>query len=222
MSDNTLVNTENKVDTETTDESQQNQAKTYTQDEFNSHMAKLRTSMERKFAKQMEELGDIEELKILHKNATEQKQTEALSRGEFETVLKEHLSKKDQEIQKRDEVIRNYKVDMPIVTSAAKHKAINAEQVKSLVKNNLRLNNEGDVEVLDATGKVRYNDQGDLFSVDDLVKEFLTQNPHFVAPTLSTTNTKSNFTNKSTGFDLNNFDPTDPEQRKRYYESRKK
>lgn len=219
MSDNTLETTDNTVETETT---QETQAKTYTQDEFNSHMAKLRTSMERKFAKQMEELGDIEELKSLRKAQSEQKQADALSRGEFESVLKEHLSKKDVEIQKRDEIIRNYKIDMPIVTSAAKHKAINAEQVKSLVKNNLRLNNDGEVEVLDTTGKVRYNDRGDLFSVDELVKEFLDTNPHFVAPTLSTTNTKSNFTNKNTGFDINNFDPRDPEQRKKYYAARKK
>ena len=33
---------------------------------------------------------------------------------------------------------------------------------------------------MDSNGTPRYNDKGDLLSVDEMVTEFLTANPHFV------------------------------------------
>ena len=46
----------------------------------------------------------------------------------------------------------------------------------------MRLNANGDVEVLDETGAVRYNDKGEILSVDEFSKEWLEQNPHFAQP----------------------------------------
>jgi hypothetical protein len=45
------------------------------------------------------------------------------------------------------------------------------------------LGDDGNVEVLDKSGAVRYNDKGELLSVNELMNEFLTANPHFVRAT---------------------------------------
>ena len=121
--------------------------------------------------------------------------------------------KKDLEISKRDEIIRNYTVDVPLVTAAAQFKSVNPEQVRQLLKPQVRLNESGDVEVLDNKGTIRYNDQGQPLKVEDLVKEFLSTNPHFVSAGLSTTNGKSNVGSSPDKLDISKLDMKNPEHR---------
>ena len=52
-----------------------------------------------------------------------------------------------------------------------------------LLKNNIKLNETGGVEIVDKNGIARYNGKGELLTTDELVNEFLTQNPHFVTAT---------------------------------------
>ena len=206
--------------TDATDLKTENQAsgeKTYTQKELDSMMARMRA----KYEKQFSELGDLDELKQLKTQAEKLKETEALKRGEFEKILQEKAAKWETEIQKRDQVIKEYKVNNPLITSAAKYRSVNPEQVKSLLSNNVRLNLEGEVEVVDAKGTVRYSDNGTPLVVDDLVKEFLDANPHFVMPGSSTTNTKSNTgSSVKVDFDLNSLDMRNPAHRQRYKEAK--
>lgn len=198
--------------------------KTYTQEEFDRHMSGLRKSLESKFERQFSELGDLDELKQLKANAEKQRQEEALKKGEFEKILGELAQKKDAEIQKRDQVIREYRVNTPLLDAAAKHRAVAPEQIKTLLAQNVRLSDDGEVEVLDQSGTVRYDDSGKLFSVDSLVKEFLDANPHFVAPGAATTNTQSSVStgNMSRDFNLEDLDLTRPEHRKIYQEAKSK
>jgi hypothetical protein len=49
-----------------------------------------------------------------------------------------------------------------------------------LLRGSVRLSEDGTAEVYDANGTPRYNEQGELLSVDQLVGDFLTSNPHFV------------------------------------------
>ena len=177
MSDNTLAN----EDTGSLDNKNQAQPKTYTEDEVNDMMARMKGSLTKKLTKQWEDLGDPEELRAIKQDYEKRKLDEQKKRGEFEQILQDLAAKKDQEIRKRDEIIRNYTVDLPLVNAAAQFRAVNADQVKQLLKPSLRLNENGEVEVLDSKGTVRYNDQGQPFGVNDLVKEFLDANPHFVA-----------------------------------------
>jgi hypothetical protein len=186
--------------------------KTYTQADLDKHLAGLR----RKYERQLEGLGDIEELKQLKTQAESKKLEDAKKRGEFDKLMQELATKKDQEIQKRDLVIRDYKINTPLLTAAANHKAVNADQVKALLASNIRLNDEGDVEVIDSKGSVRYTDKGKLLSVDDLVSEFLQQNPHFVAATPATTNTKSSIGMQSKEVDVNQLDLRKAEHREIY------
>ncbi len=194
----------------------------YTQQEFDDAMAKMKASVQKKVAKPYEELGDIEELRNI-KSAWEQKQQEeAVKRGEFEKILQEKMSLKDAEIQKRDRVIQEYKVDVPLLSTASKLRSVNPEQVKSLLKSQVRMNADGEVEVIDSNGSVRYNDKGQAWGVEDLVQDFLTANPHFVAATPATTNGRSNVSNGSPSkVDITKLDMKNPEHRKVYAEYRK-
>lgn len=220
MDDTQTTAQETVTDTvETTTENQATpNAKTYTQEEFDNHMAGLKSSIAKKYEKQLAELGDIEELKQLKAKAEKQKQEEQIKRGEFEKTLQELAAKKDSEIQKRDSIIREYKVNTPLVNAAAKYRSVNPEQVKSLLANQVRLNENGDVEVVGNDGAVRYNDDGTPATVDQLVDGFLKENPHFVQPTPSTTNTKSSVANKDNAknLDISKLDMTKKEHRDLY------
>jgi len=215
--------------TESTDDSSQKlnsqetqQAKTYTEEEFNQHMAGLKASLTKKLLKPYEDLGDPEELRQLRQEAEKRQQEQQIKRGEFEKTLQELAAKKDQEIQKRDSVIREYKIDTPLLTAASKMKAVAPEQVKALLKNNINLNENGEVTVLDDKGQVRYTDDGTALTVDDFVKEFLDANPHFVGATPSTTSTKTNIApGKSGDIDINKLDMTNPQHRQLYADARK-
>jgi hypothetical protein len=210
IGDNTVIDTES-----------QESVKTYTQAEVDAMMAKTRSSVEHKVSKKYEGLGDPDYLRNLVQSAEQQKQEELVKRGEFETILKELASKKDAEISKRDSIIKDYKVNTPLLSAASQLKAVNAEQVKTLLSSNVRLNEDGEVEVIDSKGSVRYSDNGSLFQVQDLVQEFLQMNPHFVQPTPATTNTKSSHaTGKDTKLDVTQLDMSNPDHRKLFAEAR--
>lgn len=183
--------------TDTVDNQAEVVDKFYTQKEVDDMMAGLKSSVMKKALKPYEDLGDPETLRQLKAEAEQRHQEQQIKRGEFEKTLQELAAKKDSEIQKRDTIIKEYKVNTPLVSAAAKYRAVNADQVKALLSPNLRLNDDGEVEVVDAKGTVRYNDAGSPLQVDDLVREFLDCNPHFVAATPATTNSKSNVGNSN-------------------------
>lgn len=221
MSENTLV----KDATDAASEQTENQAqatKTYTQDEVDGMLARMKGSLSKKLLKPYEDLGDPEELRSIKTEYEKRQQEQQIKRGEFEKTLSELAAKKDAEIQKRDSVIKEYKVNTPLLSAAAQYRAVNAEQVKALLSHNVRLNQEGEVEVVDTTGAVRYNDAGAPLGVNDLVREFLDSNPHFVQSSPSTTNAKSSVTNSGQGkMDITKLDMKNPEHRKLYAEYRK-
>lgn len=211
--------------TDATDLNTENQAqgsKTYSQEEVDNMMARMKGSLQKKLLKPYEDLGDPEELRSIKIEWEKKQQEQQIKRGEFEKTLQELAAKKDQEIQKRDMVIKEYKVNTPLISAAAKYGAVNAEQVKALLANQLRLNQDGEVEVIDNQGAVRYNDKGEALGVDDLVREFIDLNPHFRSATPATTNTKSNIApGPSTKVDISKLDMRNPEHRKIYAEARR-
>ena len=197
------------------------QSRVYTQQEFDDAMAKMKAAVTRKVSRQYEDLGDIEELRQLRSEVEKRRTEEAMSRGEFEKVLQDLAAKKDSEIARRDAVIREYRVDTPLVTAAAQLRSINPEQVRSLLKPAVRLNTDGEVEVVDPNGQVRYSDSGQPLGVQDLVREFLDANPHFVQPSPTTTNTRSSISAPNTQLDITKLDMKNPDHRRVYAEYRK-
>lgn len=218
MSDNTSATTETtEVSTETTQAT-----KTFTQDEVNAILAKNKSQLEKKFASKYEDLGDPEELRNIVSQYNKTREEQAIKRGEFEKVLQEKLAARDAEISKRDKIIEEFRLNTPVLDAAARYRAVAPEQVKQLIRNNLRLNAEGEPEIVDREGKVRYDDAGRPLSVDSFVQEFLQQNPHFVQPTPSTTATRSNLGGaKIDKLDVSKLDMKNPEHRKLYAEYRK-
>lgn len=212
-------------DTEATEASTtQTQAeKTYTQKDVDDMMARMKSSLQKKLLKPYEDLGDPEELRQIKTQFEQTKSEQMMKRGEFEKILQESLAKKDAEIQKRDAVIKDYKINTPLLSAAAQYQAVNAEQVKALLAQNVRLNNDGEVEVVDSKGSVRYNDKGAPLGVNDLVREFLDSNPHFRAATPATTNTKSNIASGTSGMiDVSKLDMKNPQHRKLFAEAKAK
>lgn len=198
----------------------QAQEKFYSQKEFDDAMAKTRAAVERKMQKTLAELGDIEELKSLKQQVESKRFEEQKSKGNFEEILKEMASKKDAEIQKRDQIIAQYRVESPLVEAAAKYRAVAPEQVKALLRNQIKLTQDGEVEIVDNSGNPRYKDNGDPFGVEDLVKNFLDTNPHFVAAGPTTTDTRSSV-GSSAGrqpVDITKLDMSRPGDRKIYAE----
>ena len=220
MSENTLANEA----TGAADTTSENLAatKTYSQQDVDNMMARMKGSIEKKLLRPYEDLGDPETLRQLKADAEKRQQEQQLNRGEFEKTLQEMAAKWEAEIAKRDSVIREYKVNTPVLNSAAKYRAVNPDQVRTLLQSNLRLNNEGEVEIVDNSGAVRYTDTGAPLAVDDLVREFLDSNPHFVSAAPATTNSQSNVGKGSNrSLDITKLDMKNPEDRKVYAQYRK-
>jgi hypothetical protein len=216
MSDNTLATNEVATDATVESTSQAPATRTYTQEEFDSHMAGLKASLAKKLLKPYEDLGDPTELRALKEHAQAKAQEEQLNRGQFERVLQDLAAKKDSEIIKRDQVIAQFKVEQPLLQAASEFRSVNPEQVQKLLRSNVRLNGEGEVEVTDDLGQVRYNDAGQPIQVKDLVKEFLSTNPHFVQPTPSTANSNHSVSASGGKIDITKLDLRKPEHRKLY------
>ena len=192
-------------------------AKNFSQDQLDKivedRLKKQRSAIERKYAGvdpgHYKELVEVEE----HKQLEAKK-----SRGEFEQILKSTVDKKDSEISIMKQELHKVKVDGAVINAASVHKAINPEQVTMLLKNQVRLGDNGQAEVIDAeTGQVRYNDKGEPYEISELVGDFMKSNPHFASATPGGTNTRSNFTpNKVTGQNMSDLDMNNPEHRKIY------
>jgi len=215
MSDKQIIAGQDVTDADQTT-SQVKESKMYTQEEFDSHMAGLKSSLTKKLLKPYEDLGDPTELRALKEAHLKTVQEEQLKRGEFETILQDLASKKDSEISKRDKIIEQFKLEQPLLQYASEFKAINAEQVKQLLRNNVRLNGEGEVEVIDSKGTVRYNESGQAIQVKDLVKDFLDSNPHFQSATPATVNSSHSLKTDNAKIDLSKLDMKNPEHRKLY------
>lgn len=223
MTQQETLATNNATDAADVDLGNQVQAtKTYSQEEVDNMMARMKGSLQKKLLKPYEDLGDPDELRNIKTDYEKRQQEQQIKRGEFEKTLQDLAAKKDAEIQKRDSVIKEYKVNTPLLSAAARLGAVNAEQVKALLAQNVRLNPEGDVEVVDTKGAVRYKDDGVALGVEDLVQEFLLSNPHFVNASPSTTNTKSNISpGQGTTVDMSKLDMRNPEHRKIYAEAKR-
>ena len=217
MSDQSLAND----DTGSSDKQDQAQ-KTYTQSEVDDLMARLKTSVSKRLSKQWEDLGDPEELRNIKQDYERRKTEEAKKRGEFDKIIQQLAETKDAEIRKRDEIIRSYTIDLPLVDTAAQLGAVNPSQVKQLLKPYVRMNDAGEVEVLDDKGSVRYSDRGTPFGVKDLVNEFLESNLHFRAAGPATSNGRSNIGQVPEKLDPSKFNMKDAKQRQLYREMRGK
>jgi chitodextrinase len=194
----------------------------YTQDQVDAIASKIRKTEEAKVLRKFDGI-DVERYQTLIAKEEKAELAEAKRKGEFEKVLQTQAEKSSVTINKLTGELTKIKVEGALLNAASTKKAINPEQVVRLVREQVKMSNTGDVEIIDSkTGQTRYSDTGEALSCSDLVSEFLKSNPHFVqagpAGAGSSSNTKTDI---PSNVDVSKLDMNNPEHRKLYATVRK-
>ena len=195
---------------------------TFTEDEMNEIVRK-RLAKERGIMYKKLGVDDLEVAINAVKTQKQAEEAQKIQKGEFEEILKTRTQEFNKEKENLENQLRDIKINKSLLSSASRNKAINPDQVVELLKTNIQLNESGNVEILDKNGVTRYNKAGELLTTDELVQEFLTQNPHFVSATPSGSGSVSNVDRQELNKPLNlsELNMNNPEDRKKYAEYRK-
>jgi len=147
---------------------------------------------------------------------------EAKSKAELEKLMQQRILEKDTEINKFKNEIKKERIDNSVLSVASQHKAVSPAQVVSLLKDEIKLNDQNRVEILDKNNNIRYNEKGNLLTIEERVKEFLDANPHFRQGSLSGTGSQSAIEGKTVKpFNIQDLDMSKPDDRAKYAEYRK-
>ena len=165
----------------------------------------------------------LDEVKKQDEEALQNKQVqEAKSKAELEKLMQQRILEKDTEINKFKSEIKKERIDNSVLSVASQHKAVSPAQVVSLLKDEIKLNDENRVEILDKNNNIRYNEKGNLLTIEERVKEFLDTNPHFRQGSLSGTGSQSAIEGKTVKpFNIQDLNMSNADDRKKYAEYRK-
>ena len=174
-------------------------------------------------AEQKKHQRTLDDAKKAEQEAFKEKEVkEAKSKAELEKLMQQRISEKDTEILKYKNEIKKERIDNSIMSVASKNNAINPSQVVSLLKDAIKLNDDGRVEILDNNSNIRYNEKGNLLTIEEKVKEFLQANPHFSVSGKSGTGSQSSVEGKTVKpFNIQDLDMSKPDDRAKYAEYRK-
>ena len=220
MSEETKVVTPQTQQTETPKEEvkvEETKQNTFTQEQLDNIIKSRLEAEKNKYEKKLqdEEKQKAELLK-------EQQLKEAKSKSDIEKIMQERIKEKEDEVLRYKTQIKKEKVDNSILSVANREKSINAQQVVSLLKEEVRYTDDGRIEVVDNNSNVRYNTKGELLTIEDRVKEFLDANPHFRQGSLSGSGSQSSVEGKTVKpFNIQDLDMSKPEDRAKYSEYRK-
>ena len=165
----------------------------------------------------------LDETKKKEEEILKEKQIqEAKTKADLENLMKARIAEKDKELADWKSKVKTINVDNSIMAHASKNNAIAPDQVVSLLKHEVNYNDDGRVEILDQNKNIRYNSKGELFSLEDRVKEFLDANPHFRKGSLSGSGSLNSIEGKAVKpFNISDLDMSKAEDRKKYAEYRK-
>ena len=148
---------------------------------------------------------------------------DAKTKAEIEKLMKERIAEKDQELLNMKNMIKKEKIDNSVMSVASKMNAVNPQQIVELMKSNIKLSDDNRIEILDKHNNIRYNDKGELLTIEESVKEFLDTNPHFSKGSLSGVGSQSSIEGKTVKpFKISDLDMSKAEDRQKYAEYRKK
>jgi len=129
------------------------------------------------------------ELEEFRRRKDELEERELRSKGEFEELLQrqrksfdEKISSLEKEKHEIAQQLRRAKVESSLTDAAQKHHAVNPGQVMRLLSDSVSMDDAGEAIVVDSAGERRIGDSGEFITVEDLVVEFLRENPHMVSP----------------------------------------
>lgn len=188
MSDEIMANESVEQPVEQVEATEQS-TKTFSQEELDQIVEQRLMRERKKYEKRLEGV-DIDEARRLLDEKQKAEIERQKEKGEFEKVLQQLAEKKDNEISQYKTKLQEIQVDGALINAASQNNAVSPDQVVALLKSKTRLGDDGSVEILDNDGSVRYNDSGTPLSVNELVSEFLTANPHFVKASPSGTGSK--------------------------------
>ena len=200
-------------------ETQESKEIQLSQDDVNRIVAERVARERAKFEKKYSNV-DLDLYNELIEKQERQRKQDLEKRGEFEKLLKEQAEKFQGKIHQYENELHSIKVDGALLNEASTQKAVNPNQVVSLLKNQLRLNEAGTVDVVDDNGQVRYDENGEPLKLSALVNEFLTANPHFKSAGPSGTGTGSGVGKQTpvVDNDITKLDMNNPAHRARYAE----
>ena len=194
------------------------ESKSFTQEQLDNIVQARLMAERKKYERKMEE-EEKQKTELLKQKQLE----EAKSKAEIEKLMKERIAEKDSEISRYKTEIKKEKIDNSILSVASKNNAINPQQVVQLIEKEVKLNDDGRIEVLDNNSNIRYNAKGELLTIEDRVKEFLDTNPHFRNATVQGSGSKASIGgNTVKPLNIQDLDLNKPEDRKAYAEYRKK
>ena len=215
--------TENNVEqvTEVSNETKSAESKAFTEDQVEAIVQRRLERYKKTVSSKLDGL-DLEEAKKLLEEKKQKEQELALQRGEFDKVLKETVSKKDTKISALESELQKIRIDETLINTASQLKAINPNEVKALLRSAVKLNDSGNVEVVSENGTPRYNEKGELMSVNELVAEYLNNNPHHLSATPKGSGSQSGIGgNTLKPFNIADLDLSKAEDRKIYAEYKK-
>lgn len=215
----TMGNGEQNVETETTAETQTQDLRTFSQDEVDA-IVKARLA---KQSKKYDEV-DMSEYRSLKKAQEEKELEDRKARGEFEKILQDQKRNHDAQLEALKNQLHKEKVDGSLLKIAGSRNAVNPEQVASLLRNNVKLSDDGEVYVLNENGEIAYDtDSATPLGVDKLVNSFLDANPHFLRAGPSGSGSETSVGEQSSGdLDISQLDMKIPAHRQKYAELKKK
>lgn len=167
---------------------------------------------------------DMNEYKTL-KSAEEQRELEAMKkREEFDAILSQQKSKYDEELGSLRSQLTSLKVDGTLLDSASKRNAVSPEQVATLLKSKVGLDETGRPVVYD-NGNVVYDPEtSEPKTLESLVNEFLDSNPHFIrsGPSgVTSSGATGNVATTTRKVDVASLDMTKPADREIYRQWKK-
>ena len=191
---------------------------TFTQDQLDNIIKSRLEAEKTKHQRQLDEQKkkDDEVLK-------EKQLQDAKTKAEIEKLMKERIAEKDTELMNMKNMIKKEKIDNSVMSVASKMNAVNPQQIVELMKSNIKLSDDNRIEVLDKHNNIRYNDKGELLTIEESVKEFLDTNPHFSKGSLSGVGSQSSVEGKTVKpFNIQDLDMSKAEDRQKYAEYRRK
>jgi hypothetical protein len=199
------------------------QTRTFTQEELNE-IVERRLHKERQTINKKIGVDDLDSAINIVKAQKETEEKQKIQKGEFEEILKNKTQEWNKEKSNLETQLKDIKINKSLLSSASKNRAINPDQVVELLNKNIKLNESGNVEILDKNGLARYNSNGELLTTDELVQEFLTQNPHFVTASPSGSGSVSNVDRGelNSSFKIEDLDMSNAKDREKYAKWRQK
>ena len=191
--------------------------KMFTQAQLNDIVAKRVAQVSSKYSE-----VDKTELAELRQFKESMEEEQLIKKQDFDGVLKKTKEKYGQEISALRTELERIKVDGALIDAASQAKALAPNQVAKLLKDAVRLQADGSINIVDDKGNPRYTDEGESYTVEALVNEFLASNTYFKAAGPSGTGSTSNTeTSNQTEFDLTQLDMANPDHRAQYAKLRR-